>query len=272
MNGKIIIENLFKAYEFLISLNKPIGGKPLFDWFKLAFLYSFVIWLSIIGWKFYQCYLQFQNLKKQKSDILVMKKYKENQIRKYISKLRDIDIAYKQISKYLSEKRVKNLVKKLNEEILLYKQKERERELYNPISISLLNIGDIEIAKNIYVYFPKYYLIKNKNLSYRTAISKFLTSINYFYSFYKKNYNHSIKGKVNVSLVGKKIVLFFEPKGESVLSIKPIMLNGLIQHIDNFVSMPTYTFFDTKVYFGKKISNVFFGWSFELEKEGNKNE
>ena len=90
MNTKIIVETLLKFHEFWKNFDKPILGKTLFEWLKIIFLYSFLIWFAIIGWNFYQDFLIVQGLSKQKNNILLIKNQKEYQLKEYYLKIKDI--------------------------------------------------------------------------------------------------------------------------------------------------------------------------------------
>jgi len=268
MNTKVLTEILFRFYEYLISINKPIFGKTLFEWIKLAFLYSFVIWLIILGWKVYNDYLYFKKLKDREGSLASISHQKSRLLYKYSLKLRDIQLAYSQISKTFSEDKVKKLLEELNNEIWNLEEKKKSLYIYNPLSFNSVNYQMlVQIGKKIDIYIPNFYFTVEKD-KFSSIIQTFLSSINYFLSFDKK----PIKGKVKVSLIGKKIVLFFSPKGDSIISLKPVTLLGLIQKPEKLGYIPTYLFFDANSYRNKELTNIFIGWSFEVKREVLNNE
>jgi len=266
MNTKALADIFFRFYEYLISINKPIFGKTLFEWIKLAFLYSFVIWLIILGWKIYNDYLYFKKLKDREEILASISQQKSKLLYKYSLKLRDIQFAYSQISKTFSEDKVKELLKELDNEIWNLDQKKKSLDIYNPLGFNSINYKiSVQVGEKINVYIPNFYFSVEKD-KFSSIIQTFLSSINYFLSFDKT----PIKGKVKVSLIGKKIVLFFSTKGNSILSLKPITLVGIVQKPENLGYIPTYLFFNS--YRDKELTNVFIGWSFEVEKEVLNNE
>jgi len=268
MNTKALADILFRFYEYLISINKPIFGKTLFEWIKLAFLYSFVIWLIIFGWKVYNDYLYFKKLKDREESLASISQQKSKLVYKYSLKLRDIQLAYSQISKTFSEDKVKELLKELNNKIWNLEKKKKFIDIYNPLSFNGINYQMfVKMGKKIDVYIPKFYFSVEKG-KFSSIVQAFLNSINYFLGFNKT----AIKGKVKVSLIGKKIVLFFSPKGNSILSLKPVTLLGLVQKPEKLEYIPTYLFFDVNSYESKELTNIFIGWSFEVKKEVLNNE
>jgi len=267
MNTKVVTEYLFRVYEFLVELNKPILGITITEWIKLFILYSFVIWIPIIVWNAYQDYLRFKELERQKNFLLSSQRRVEKKILKYKQKLKDMEIAYKQISQTFSEKRVQYLIENLNKEILSIKNSQKQMDSYNPISFIARNFkGSLILENKINFYIPKFFFSIN-GYSFTTPVLKFFQAKNLLFQNSKK----IIPGEVNVSLVGKKIVLFFKPSENSILLLKPVVLLGVIKEPNKLIYIPTYGYFSPGICKNIWLTNVLFGWGFELKGEVLKN-
>jgi hypothetical protein len=303
MLGKAkVLDYLFQIYEFFIRLNRPIFGKYISEWLKLGLVYSFLIWGGIILFKVYNQYLQYKELDRKEKIFLVQKRKKEKQINKILFLLKDLQLAYTQISEYFSKEEIQKLINKLEIQVNKYKQK---RSLfYNPINIFIFNTDTkLSLSKTLLIpNFKYFYLIKNsrtfpygeniKNfledlkeffnkrkkinneIHYKLVTLKFFNSLNYFYKFIDKHYNFSVNGEIQVSLLDNKktIFLYFTPFEQGLLKIKPIMELGFIQYPEKLLSIPSYTFFYIKPYVPIPIAPVYFGYVFELNKGGKNNE
>ena len=263
--AEIIEKFLPKLQGYLDYLNRPIYGRSILSWLKLAFIYSFVIWLAITGWKGYLFYQNYQNLiNKRNIKISQLNRLKAS-LKNYKRKIEDINLAYKEISRTFSPKRIALLKEKINSLVEEIKSKKSGKNIYpyNPYRFVTFNYP-IRLDQ----FFGKLESVTIDGISFSSkAVSDYKNALRGVYSAFLRLSRRNITGKVKITMVGNKIALFFV-RGGGALSVKTIGLKGLIGNAEKVPFFPTTTYFYRSSENLPNLTQIFFGWDFEIRSEG----
>ncbi len=246
----------------------PILGKPLIDWIKLIGLYSFIIWFSLLGFKVYQYYAEYLILKNQENILFKSLKKKEEKFIKYKNKIKDLQLAYREVSKYFTPIKVHELIENINKKIYQIEAEKKAwyKNLINPYRLEKFNVKEK-------FYLPSY--IEGITLA-DTQIKP--DSVKYFklamYIFYKRwrkyiQNQEKITASVQVSYDKGLIKLLLKRNKEGFLNLEPVYLEGIVSNLKKAVYIPTSTAIDSSLLFKGVInSQYFFGWDITLKREG----
>ncbi|HIC09075.1 MAG TPA: hypothetical protein EYO62_03390 [Aquificales bacterium] len=249
-------------------LHLPVLGKPLIEWFKLLGLYSFIVWFSFLGFKVYQHYTEYAVLKNQEKSLYKNLKKKEKILNKYRNKIKDLQLAYREVSKYFAPIKVRELMENINKRIyqIEVRKKDWYKNLINPYRLEQFNV-----KKKFYL--PNY--VEGITLT-DTRIKP--DSVKYFkltmYTFYKKwrkytQNQEKITVSTQVSYNKGLITLFLKRDKEGFLNLKPRYLEGVVSNLEKIMYIPASTTIDSSLLFkGVVNSQYFFGWDITLKKEG----
>jgi len=251
--------------EYLEFLNRPIYGRPLLAWLKLAFIYSFVIWLGITGWKSYLFYQTYQNLERKKEAKISELQRIKNSISRYKQKIEDINLAYKEISKVFSPEKIQKLKRKLNALVKNLKSKKSVKDIYpyNPYRFVTYNY-----PINLSQFFGKLEAVSLEGISFPSkSVGDYKSALTGIYSAFRRLTEREIRGSVRVTFAGDKLALFFV-RGGGGLSVKGIGLKGLIGNAEKVPYFPTTTYFYRASEKLPNLTQIFFGWDLDIEGEG----
>ena len=263
--AEILKRILPRLQEYSNYLNRPIYGRPILAWLKLALIYSFVIWLGIIGWRGYLFYQDYQILINKKNDKISQLNGLKTSVENYRQKIEDINLAYKEISKTFSPRKIALLRKKINllvKEIKIQKAGENIYP-YNPYRFITYNYP-IRLER----FFGKLESVTIDKVNFTSrAVSDYKNALKEIYSAFLGLREKNISGKVKIAIVGNKIALFFV-RGSGALFVKGIGLKGLIGNAEKVPYFPTTTYFYRSLDKFPNLTQIFFGWDLEIKGEG----
>lgn len=233
---------------------------------KYSLMFSFVVWLIIIGLNAYKTYKTIQNIKTQQEAQHQLLKTRERLVNKYESKINDIRLAYKEISKVISPKAVKKLLQELDSYIANMEKKKKHIIVYtyNPYRISGFNI-------KLAIKLPSYLRsvsIAGVNIKSEAVINFRKTLDDILITWNKKVYKPYIYAKVDV-LAKKNQILLYLRKGKpqkSFLELKPLVFYGVVNDVLKIPYFLTSTVVNTADLSIVPISQIFVGWDLQFKK------
>ena len=233
---------------------------------KYSLMFSFILWLAIIGWNSYKAYKAIQNLKNQQRAQLQLLKKKEQLANKYQSKLDDIRLAYKEISKVISPKNVRALLQELDSYVINMEERKKHTVIYtfNPYRISGFNIQlAIKLPSYIRsVSIAGVYIKSGAVENFKEVLDDILTNWN------KKLYQPYIYANVEVVAKKNQILLYLREGNSttSFLKLKPLILYGVINNVLKIPYFLTSTTINTVDLSLAPISQIFIGWDLQFKK------
>ena len=260
-----IISIISKLLDFLYY---PVFGRPLIEWLKRIFIYSFIIWIPIVGFDLFQHYESYIQLKRQEVGLIKELKIKRGILTRYRNKVNDLNLAYKEMSKYFTPQKVKNLMKEVNLQIAKI---ENEKGIYlknliNPYRVEKFNIG---AEFNIPPYVNEISLKGTEIISDAVEYFK-LTSLTFYKKWEKYIQNtKSIRVSTQVIYNNGLITLFLKRNQEGLLSLQPKYLEGVLCNMNKIPYIPTSTAIDSSLALETLFkSQYFFGWDINLKEGG----
>ena len=262
---EVIERVLPRLQEYSNYLNRPIYGRSILAWLKLALIYSFVIWLGIIGWRGYLFYQDYQALINKKNNKISQLNRLKASVKNYRQKIEDINLAYKEISKTFSQKKIALLKQKINSLVKEIKINKTGENIYpyNPYRFVTFNYP-IRLDQ----FFGKLESVTIDRVNFTSrAVSDYKNALRGVYLAFLGLQEKNISGKVKIAFVGNKIALFFV-KGSGALFIKGVGLKGLIGNAEKVPYFPTTTYFYRSSEKFPNLTQIFFGWDLEIKGEG----
>jgi len=248
-------EILVQILEFL---EKDIKRKPLYHWIFQGLLYSFVIWIPLSLWVGYQKYTEIENLNKIKKEKLELLQLKKRQYQNYLSKLKDIKIAYRELKKYFKEEEIKLLKEKWD--ILLSKRSLLGKN-NGKIIVQSLRYDSYNYPLKLSSFYKKWQSVSLPEIKFTSkAVEDFNKGVQIYYTKYLDLKEKPIIGDIKVSLNGNKIILTFEPNKNGLLKIEPIRLLGFISDIRKVPAYPAISFLKTRDKFSEFCKFKIFIW------------
>jgi len=254
--------------KFLDFLYYPILGRPLIEWAKRIFIYSFILWIPIAVFNIYQHYKSYTKLEQQEAKISKELKRKEKILARYKSKINDLNIAYKEVSKYFTPQRVKELMKKIDMKITEIENRKKSsfKNLINPYRVEKFNV---DRKFNIPFYINEISL-KGTEIS-ADSVEYFKLTMLTFYKKWKKYIQQQKNIRVSAQVVYNNglITLFLRKNQEGILNLQPKYLEGVVCNMNKIPYIPTSTGIDSSLLFKDLFkSQYFFGWDINLKEGG----
>ena len=239
----------------------PVYNRPLGSWITLGIMFSFPLWLGIIGWQGYNFYQEYSKLKEAEQNKLAQLRRIETQKRYYRIRLKDIDIAYKLVAKYLTPERIEKLKEDINRLV-----EETKRKFYSR------SINPINPYREETFNYPRRVVLLEQAIPYTLdglsftakSLNDFRQTLNRFYDKDRKNTLHA---QVGLKFVNNKLVLYLKKKKDGIV-IKRTFLGGVISDARKvpFLTSATYFYRNSKEY--PNLTDAFFGWKLEIETKG----
>ena len=265
--AKFVEDLLPKLQEYIDLLNTPIYGRSIIDWFKLFLIYSFVVWLGIIAWRAFLFYQEYQKLENKRVAKVAQLNRLKRSIVYYKHKIREINVAYREISKTFSPKRVSQIERKLNELIAKIENKKRNSNLYQYAPYRLITFN---YPLGLSGFFSRFEGVSLEGINFSApSIYEYQNILQNIYSIYRKSKNGTLSGKIKIAFTDGKIALFLV-KGRGLLSVNKIFLKGLIADAEKIPYFPTATYFYKTSEKLPNITRIFFGWDLAIKSEGLK--
>jgi len=250
--------NIFKKFKVDIP-NDQLVWKAL----KYGVMYSFGIWLGIIGWNVYNQFKQYEQLSKENQKVekefqKILKEYK-----KYKTKLEDINLAYKEISKAISPQAVKKLIDQIDQYVIKIQNEKNTLNLnqLNPYRIDGFNI---QILAQIPPYLQPVTLADIPLTS--RAVSDFQSVLQSLINVWRGKQAKSLTAEVGVKYKANKVVLFLEKSDKGYLEIKPQLLYGVISDFQKIPYFLTSTAIDSRLLEQNiRFSQLYIGWGINLK-------
>ena len=258
-------ELVFRVYEgFSSVLEKPLFGKPLSLWLKYAIMYSFVVWLGVIAWNGYNHYQTYQRLLQEEKLNKQVLSRKKATITRYKNKIRDIRLAYREISRTISPENVKALMETIDGKVESILNQKRLVDL-NPLNPYRVGGFNIKIPLHLPEYLES---VTFRGVKFPSRVVRDYSQIlQKLFAKWDKQYSAGVRTKVNAVYKNSQIVLYLKRDSNGLLTLKPVGFYGVIDDFQKLPFIPTATASNSALLMQNiNFSRFYFGWDLILNQ------
>jgi hypothetical protein len=250
-------EKLIQILEFILT------NERILKYIKIIFQYSFIIWITIIGYIIFGFIKSYNVVYAEKQRQIKVYKTQRNILFREKNKLANIETSYKVLTQIFTSEEVDKMKQTLNREI---------QKVINQTRLNRLDIAAINPLKTEYFNIKIHYSRIFNDLPIKTLGNiRFTSQSTYYYKDYLislyKNSQTPIMRRLNVYLntQGEYLVLYAKSSGNrNYLIATTTKTNGFISDIFKYPAYLTASVLNNRY----PYSTFLFGWVLQLNKEG----